>query len=206
MNITSKSVRALRHHVKAVAAAAIVLGVSQSPLALADDYVIDTKGSHAFIQFRVKHLGYSWLYGRFNTFDGEFSYDPKKPEASSVEVNVDMTSLDTNHAERDTHLAGARYLDFKKHDSASFKSTSYKPTGEGKGELTGELTFFGVTKPLTIEVEHIGGGQDPWGGFRQGFEGRAVMTPKDWGLDMASKLGPAAAQVELMLSVEGVKK
>ncbi len=180
------------------------LFTSQS--ALADDYVIDTKGAHAFVQFRVKHLGYSWLYGRFNKFSGEFSYDPKKPEASKVSVDVDMTSLDTNHAERDTHLAAPKYLDLKKHKTASFKSTSYKATGETTGELKGELTFLGVSKPITIAVEYIGGGPDPWGGYRQGFEGRASISPKDWGLDMAAKLGPAAAEVELMLTVEGIKK
>lgn len=172
----------------------------------ADDYKIDTKGAHAFVQFRVKHLGYSWLYGRFNDFSGEFSYDPKKPEASTVSVDLDMTSLDTNHAERDTHLAAPKYLNIEKHKVASFKSTRYKSTGEQTGMLTGDLTLMGVSKPITIEVQHIGGGKDPWGGYRQGFEGKATIQPKDWGLDMAKKLGPASAEVELILSIEGIRQ
>jgi len=177
-----------------------------SPVASAADYVIDTKGAHAFVQFRVKHLGYSWLYGRFNSFEGQFSYDPAKPEANSITVTVDMTSLDTNHAERDTHLAAEKYLHLKKHTASSFKSTAYKATGDKTGVLTGNLTFLGVTKPISIDVEHIGGGSDPWGGYRQGFEGRATITPKDFGLDLGAKLGEAAATVELMLSVEGIRK
>lgn len=189
-----------------VAPALLAFGIYTAPAAHADDYVIDTQGAHAFIQFRVKHLGYSWLYGRFNDFSGEFSYDPAKPEASTVSVNIDMTSLDTNHAERDTHLSADKYLNFDKYKTATFTSTKYEKTGESTAKLTGNLTFMGVTKPITLDVEHIGGGKDPWGGYRQGFEGRAIMTPKDWGLDMAAKLGPAAAQVELMLSVEGIKK
>ncbi|SMF40082.1 Polyisoprenoid-binding protein YceI [Alteromonadaceae bacterium Bs31] len=184
----------------------VCCGLFGASAASADKYLIDTKGAHAFVQFRVKHLGFSWLYGRFNTFDGEFSYDPKKPEESTISVNVDVTSLDTNHAERDVHLAAPKYLDSKKHSTASFKSTAYKKTGDKTGELTGDLTLFGVTKPITIDVEHIGGGPDMWGGYRQGFEGKATITPKDWGLDMAAKLGPAAAQVELMLSVEGIRQ
>ncbi|WP_075187411.1 YceI family protein [Teredinibacter haidensis] len=177
-----------------------------APLAVADDYVIDTKGAHAFIQFRVKHLGYSWLYGRFDKFSGEFSYDEKAPENSRIAVTVDVTSLNTNHAERETHLAAPKFLNSKQYGSASFKSTSYKVTEEGKAILTGDLTLLGVTKAITIDIEHIGGGKDPWGGYRQGFEGRATITPKDFGLDMAKNLGPASAKVELLLSIEGVRK
>lgn len=189
-----------------LAPAVLAFGLSAAPMVQADDYVVDTKGAHAFVQFRVKHLGYSWLYGRFNDFSGEFSYDPKKPEASSISMKVDMTSLDTNHSERDNHLSAEKYLNFDKYKTATFTSTKYEKTGENTAKLTGNLTFLGVTKPITIDVEHIGGGKDPWGGYRQGFEGRAVITPKDFGLDMASKLGPDSAQVELMISVEGIRK
>ncbi|WP_019601508.1 YceI family protein [Teredinibacter turnerae] len=189
-----------------LAPAVLAFGLSAAPMVQADDYVVDTKGAHAFVQFRVKHLGYSWLYGRFNDFSGEFSYDPKKPEASSISMNVDMTSLDTNHSERDNHLSAEKYLNFDKYKTATFTSTKYEKTGADTAKLTGNLTFLGVTKPITIDVEHIGGGKDPWGGYRQGFEGRAVITPKDFGLDMASKLGPDSAQVELMISVEGIRK
>jgi Uncharacterized conserved protein len=177
-----------------------------SQVAVAEKYVIDTKGSHAFIQFRVKHLGYSWLYGRFNTFSGEFHYDPAAPEASKVKVDVDVTSLDTNHALRESHLADKKYLNSKKFPKASFQSTAYKVTEGSKGVLEGNLTLMGVTKPITVDVEYIGGGKDPWGGFRQGFEGRATIMPKDWGLDLGSKLGVASANVELILSVEGIKQ
>ncbi|WP_082087065.1 YceI family protein [Teredinibacter purpureus] len=184
----------------------LVASITAPTISVADDYVIDTKGAHAFVQFRVKHLGYSWLYGRFNSFEGEFSYDPKKPNASTVDITVDMTSLDTNHAERETHLAAPKYLNSGKYTTASFKSTAYKAIGDKTAVLTGDLTFMGVTKSINIDVEHIGGGADHWGGYRQGFEGKATITPKDFGLDMASKLGEAAAQVELILSVEGIRK
>ena len=84
--------------------------LASSPL-YAADYVIDTKGAHAAIEFRMSHLGYSWLTGRFNTFEGEFSYDEKNPNASKIEVRIDTTSLDSNHAERDKHLRSGDFLD-----------------------------------------------------------------------------------------------
>lgn len=177
-----------------------------SAVVAAADYAFDTHGAHAFVQFRVKHLGYSWLYGRFNSFDGEFSYDPEKPEMSKVSAEVDMTSLDSNHAERDKHLRSKDYLNVDKYKTAKFVSSKYEVTGKNTGKLTGTLTMFGMSKPITIDIEHIGGGPDPWGGNRQGFEGRAVITPADFGLDMAKKLGPASAMVELFLTVEGVRK
>jgi polyisoprenoid-binding protein YceI len=172
----------------------------------AADYVIDTKGAHAFVQFRVKHLGYSWLYGRFNEFSGEFSYDEAKPEASKIFVDINTTSLDSNHAERDKHLRSKDFLDTDKFPTAKFVSTAYKPTGAKTAQLTGDLTLHGVTKSITIDVEHIGGGSDPWGGYRNGFEGRTTIKGADFGIDMAKKLGPASGEIEMFLTVEGIRK
>lgn len=173
--------------------------------ASAADYIIDTKGAHAFIQFRVKHLGYSWLYGRFDDFSGTFSFDEKDPTKNKISVDVDVTSLNSNHEKRDLHIRSADFLNAAKHSNAKFVSTSYKKTGDKTAVVKGNLTLYGVSKPIDVQVEHIGGGADPWGGYRNGFEGRATIKPEDWGVPMTKKLGPASAEVELMLSIEGVR-
>ncbi len=170
----------------------------------AADYVIDTKGAHASINFKIKHLGYSWLLGRFNHFEGSFSYDEKDPAASRVEVIIDAASVDSNHAERDKHLRGEKFLDVEKFPTASFIGTSFKETGEGKAILEGDLTLHGVTRPISINVEQIGHGPDPWGGYRRGFTGTATLTLKDFAIDY--DLGPASTQVEMFLSVEGIRR
>ena len=90
--------------------------------ALADEYDFDIKGMHAFIDFRIQHLGFSWMSGRFNRFDGQFSYDEQQPDKSSVSVTIDTSSIDTNHAERDKHLRGEAYLDVKQFPEAQFVS------------------------------------------------------------------------------------
>lgn len=187
-------------------AAALSATAAVATPALAADYVIDTEGAHAFIQFRVKHLGYSWLYGRFNDFSGEFTYDKKNPEKNSISITLDTASVDTNHAERDKHIRSDDFLNVKKFPQAKFVSTGYKPTGDHKAQVTGNLTLHGVTKPITVDVTHMGGGEDPWGGYRDGFEGRVTIKPEEFGIAMAEKLGPASAEVEMMLSVEGVRK
>ena len=171
----------------------------------AADYLIDTKGSHAFIQFKIPHLGYSWLLGRFNTFEGSFSYDDKAPSEASVEVIIKTASIDSNHAERDKHLRGGKFLDVDKYPEARFVSTSYQEQQDGGGTLQGEFTLKGVTRPITIAVKPIGAGMDPWGGYRRGFEGHTRLTLKDFAIDAAS-LGPASEVVELSLYVEGIRQ
>ena len=175
-----------------------------SATAVADDYVIDSKGAHAFIQFQIKHLGYSWLIGRFNTFAGEFSYDENNPAASKVSVLIDAASVDSNHAERDKHLRNEDFLEVDKFPEARFVSTAYRPTGEGTGVLAGELTLHGITRPITIDVTHIGAGPDPWGGYRRGFEGRTQFALADFGIK--KNLGPASKEVTLWLDVEGIRR
>ncbi|PLY15980.1 MAG: hypothetical protein C0631_05375 [Sedimenticola sp.] len=171
---------------------------------LAEDYLIDTKGAHAFIQFKIAHLGYSWVLGRFNEFSGTFSYDEKSPESSKVAVTINTASIDSNHAERDKHLRSDDFLDVEKFPQASFSSTSYQSTGDGKAVLTGDLTLHGVTRPVTIDVNEIAAGDDPWGGYRRGFDGTTRIALKDYGIDF--NLGPASQEVELFLSVEGIRQ
>lgn len=173
--------------------------------AMAADYVIDKKGQHAFVNFKISHLGYSWLYGTFKDFDGSFSFDDAKPEASKVAVNLKTASVDSNHAERDKHLRSADFLNVDKHPTASFESTKVVSTGQGTADITGNLTLNGVTKPVVIAARFIGEGKDPWGGYRAGFEGTTTLALKDFGIDKMD-LGPASQTVDLIISVEGVRQ
>ncbi|MGR8920590.1 MAG: YceI family protein [Gammaproteobacteria bacterium] len=167
----------------------------------AADYAIDP--AHSFVRFRVQHLGYSWLFGRFNGIDGSFSYDAASPEASRIRVAIDTSSIDTNHAERDKHLRGGDFLEVDSFGTATFTSTGYTGTAEN-GIITGVLDFHGVRKTIEIPVTRLGEGPDPWGGYRAGFHGTYTMTRADFGLDY--DLGPSATTVELELGIEGVRK
>ncbi len=172
--------------------------------AQAADYVIDTKKAHAFIQFKISHLGYSWVLGRFNKFSGEFSYDENNPSLAKIKVDIDVSSIDSNHAERDKHLRSAEFLDTDKYPKASFVSTGYKELGDGNAELVGNLTLRGITKPVTIAVRHVGHGDDPWGGYRRGFEGTTSFKLADYGINY--DLGPNSKTVDLFLTMEGIRQ
>lgn len=185
----------------AIASTALFAGASQ-----AEEYKIDIEGQHAFIQFKINHLGYSWLLGRFNEFDGSFNYDPSAPENASINVTIETASIDTNHAERDKHLRSDDFLNVSEFPTATFESTRYVPDEDDadEGTMYGNFTLNGVTKEIAIDVEHVGAGEDPWGGFRRGFEGEVDLTLADYNIDY--NLGPAAREVELYFSIEGVRQ
>jgi len=188
---------------KMLSPALIVFALISLPVHAAS-YVIDTEKAHAFIEFKISHLGISFVKGRFNNFSGEFSYDEKDPSASKVSVNIDTSSIDSNYAERDKHLRSADFLDVSKYPTATFTSTSFEELGNSKARLSGNLRLHGVTRPITIDVTEIGAGKDPWGGYRRGFTGSTELTLKDFGIDY--NLGPTATQVEIQLSLEGIRK
>jgi polyisoprenoid-binding protein YceI len=181
----------------------IILNLIASSV-IADDYVIDNKGMHASIQFKISHLGYSWLWGRFNNFDGHFNYDKNNPESSKIEVTIKTNSVDTNHAERDKHLRGKDFLNVDKFPQAQFVSTSFKQNKDGSGIMEGEFTLHGVTKPITINIKYIGEGKDPWGGYRIGFEGTSHIVLADF--NITKDIGPASKELDLIFSIEGVQK
>ena len=139
-----------------------------------------------------------------NKFDGSFNYDENNPAAAKIVVNIDPASIDSNHAERDKHLRGEDFLNVKKFPEAKFVSTSFEEKGNGKATLKGDLTLHGVTKPIVIDVEHIGHGQDPWGGYRRGFAGKTTLTLRDFGINY--DLGPDSREVEMFLSIEGIRQ
>ncbi|MFC6439585.1 YceI family protein [Bowmanella sp. JS7-9] len=175
--------------------------LAAAPFANAADYVVDTDGAHASINFKISHLGYSYIVGRFNQFDGKFSYDAAAPEASKISINIDPASVDTNHDRRDKHVSSDDFLDVSKFTTASFSSTSVKDLGDGKLAVNGDLTVHGVTKPIVINVAKVGEGQDPWGGYRAGFTGSTEFKLGDFGIKMFPD-----SKITFDLHIEGVRQ
>jgi len=146
------------------------------------------------------------LLGSFKKFDGSFVYDEAKPSNNSAVVDIDVNSLDTNHAERNKHLRSGDFFDVATFPKASFVSTSYKDLGNGKGVMTGKFTLRGVTKDIQLDVLQIGTGKDHWGGYRRGFEARTTLHLSDYNMLKSAMLGAVAENVELYMSIEGVRQ
>jgi polyisoprenoid-binding protein YceI len=193
---------------KSLAALALGTALFTAGQAMAADYTIDKEGQHAFIDFTISHLGYSFIHGTFKDWTGTFSFDAAKPEDSKISIDVKTASVFTNHAERDKHISSKDFLDVATYPDAKFVSTKVAPTGknaDGKvtADVTGDLTLHGVTKPVVVKATFNGEGKDPWGGYRAGFNGITSIKRSDFGKMM--DLGPQSDTMELNISFEGVK-
>ncbi|MFY0728267.1 YceI family protein [Pseudomonas sp. NFX15] len=192
---------------KTLAALAIGSAVLSANV-MAADYTVDKTGQHAFVDFKISHLGYSYITGTFKDIDGKFSFDAAKPEDSKIEFNVNTASVFTNNAERDKHISSKDFLKVADFPKATFVSTSVKTTGknaDGKvtADVAGNLTIAGVTKPVVVKATFLGEGKDPWGGYRAGFEGTTSIKRSDFGKMM--DLGPQSDAVDLYVTFEGVQ-
>jgi polyisoprenoid-binding protein YceI len=183
-------------------AAATLVPLSQAQAA---DYQIDTEGQHAFVQFKINHLGFSYILGSFEEFEGQFSYDPEDLGASSADIEVQVDSLNSNHAERDTHILSGDFLNASEFPTATFSSTGFEPTGDNEGVLTGDLTLHGETQEIEMPVTLLGEGDDPWGNYRAGFEGSTMLNLGDYGIDM-SNFPEAMHELELYVTFEGIRQ
>ncbi len=182
----------------------IGLLLTTATFASAEKYTVDTKGAHAFVQFKIKHLGFSWLYGRFDSFSGEFEYDQTKPNSASIQMSVDTGSVNSNHVARDKHLRGDDFLNVSANPTATFSSTSFTEGENGSGTMKGNLTLNGVTKEVDLNVTFIGGGKDPWGGERRGYEAVADLKLSEF--KIKKSVGGSFEELTLVVSVEGIKQ
>src|SRR5687767_6423477 len=144
----------------------------------AGTYAIDA--SHSGVEFSVRHLGLSKVRGRFPSFSGEITI-AEEPTASSVEVSIDIASVDTRDEGRDTHLRSADFFDAEQFPAMTFRSTGVRPAGS-EWKVDGELTIRGTTRPVVLDVEFEGSATDPWGNDRIGFSASAEVNREDFGL------------------------
>lgn len=189
----------------ALATAVGAMSLSVASQVMADDYVMDTEYQHAYVQFKINHLGFSQLLGNFESFEGSFHYDADNLEASSVEMEVQVNSLNSNHAERDRHILSDDFLAADEFPTASFVSTGFESTGENEGVMTGDLTLKGETREIEMPVTLVGEGEDPWGNYRAGFEGSTTLVLEDFGIDL-SAFPEVMHELELYVTFEGLRQ
>jgi len=137
---------------------------------------------HSCIHFSIRHFVVSKIHGRFTKWGGTLQLDEAAPTSSQVEIQIDPTSIDTNEPRRDGHLQGPDFFDVAQYPQITFKSTRVEPLGGDRYRVTGDFTMRGVTKPITLEVEHGGSVKDPWGNNRGGFSLKGSINRKDFGM------------------------
>jgi polyisoprenoid-binding protein YceI len=185
-------------------AAAAVLAASSLT---ADTWTID-KG-HSDATFQIRHM-MSRVRGHFNDYSGTVVADPAKPETASVEFTLKTASIDTDSETRDKDLRGANFFEAEKFPEITFKSTRVKSTGKDKYDVTGTLSMHGVSKEVTIPVQFLGFGKDPWGNEKAGFSTDFTLNRKDYGIVWNKTLDTGGAllgdEVSVSINLETAKK
>ena len=171
---------------------------SPAPATDAVTYTIDNV--HSTVMFRVKHMNTSWFYGRFNKFSGSVVYDDAKPENSSVSIEIAADSVDTNNKGREDHIKSPDFFSVAEFPTMSFKSTKVAKKDK-KLSVTGDFTFHGKTKSITVDVDPVGAA-DTKMGKRAGFETMFEFKRSDYGL--GQDLDALGDDIRVMVSVEGV--
>jgi polyisoprenoid-binding protein YceI len=172
----------------------------------AGTYGIDV--SHSHVGFSVRHAMVSKTKGQFADWSGSLTIG-EDPLDSSVEVEIQMASIDTRDEKRDGHLASADFFDAETFPTMSYRSTRVTPLGS-RWLVEGELTVKGITKTVPLEVEFEGGAKDPWGGTRIGFTAHAELNREDFGLTWNQALETGGVlvgkQVKIDLEIEAVRQ
>lgn len=190
----------------ALAGAADAAPTNRDPAQLpAGDYVLDPK--HVSLTAKLAHMGGFSNYAlRFDKLEGGFTYDPATLAATKVTISVDVASIHTGLPTFDKQLLGQTFLNAAQHPKMTFVSTAVAAGPDGKGQVTGDLTFRGATKPVTFDVSFNGFGPGLFGlGTRLGFSGTGQIKRSDFGMTNPAPKD-AGDDVALQFEVEFTKK
>ncbi len=164
-------------------------------------WVIDP--THSEIGFKVKHMMFTNVSGRFETYEAKITTEDNDFTKSSIEFSANIDSINTNNSDRDNHLKSADFFDAEKNPKLTFVSSSLVKSGNDY-ELIGELTLHGITKTVKLETELSGLLKDPWGNTKVGLNIFGKINRKDWGLNWNSAIetGGVLVSEEVKLNIE----
>jgi polyisoprenoid-binding protein YceI len=164
-------------------------------------YALD--GSHSSVGFSVRHLMVSKTKGRFNDFQGTVTI-AEDPLASSVEVEIQVASVDSRDEARDGHLRSPDFFDAEVHHTITYRSTRVTPAGKGRWTVDGELTVRDTTVAVPLEVTFEGAARDPWGGARIGFTAHTELDREAFGLtwNQALETGGVLVGKQVRIDIE----
>ena len=167
---------------------------------LTGDYQFDT--AHSRVGFVARHAMVTKVRGSFNEFEGAIHIDAADPTSSSVNVTIDVASVDTRNEQRDGHLRTNDFFDAPTHPKITFVSTAIEQRDESHFNVHGGLTIRGVTKPVTLELEYTGSAKDPFGNQRIGFEGTTTINRTDFGVNFNAALETGGVLVSEKATIE----
>jgi polyisoprenoid-binding protein YceI len=165
-------------------------------------YALDA--SHSHVGFSVRHMMISNVRGEFTRLTGNVTYDPNRPEATRIDVAIDVDSINTREEKRDAHLKSADFFDVANFPHITFRSKSSRRTKDGL-EVTGDLTIHGTTREVKLAVEDVTAEfADPFGGRRVGASARTKVRRSDFNMkwNAALEAGGVLVGDEIAIQIE----
>lgn len=153
--------------------------------------------THSELTFKVKHMMISYVKGEFTSFDAEITTEDDTFSKAKVSASIKTDSVFTNNTDRDTHLKSADFFNAEKYPAITFEAEALT------GDVTGNLTINGVTKPVTLDVDFGGIGQDPWGNTKAGFSFEGKIKRSDFGLNWNAALEAGGVLVSDEVKIAG---
>ena len=167
--------------------ASMALGLSLPAAAASSTWLIDPQ--HSSAQFAVRHLGLSTVRGAFSKLSGAVLLDDQDISKSSVEVTIDINTVDTREPDRDKDLRSERFFDVAHFPIMTFKSKKVEQVAPGKLRVTGDLTIHGTTKEVVLDVDGLTAPvKDPWENQRVAASATTKINRQDYGVKWNAKL------------------
>lgn len=182
-----------------------ILPMPQSADAAPRTYDIDP--AHAVIAFKVDHIGFAKTLGQFLETSGSFVYDEETQTLGEVSVDIVAASVFSNHEARDNHIRNKDFLWADETPVITFRASGGTATSETTGQVTGDLTLRGVTRPVTLDVVLNRAAAYPFGHKKHtlGISASAVIKRSEWGMDYAQG-GLVGDDVELIIEIEAIQR
>lgn len=159
-------------------------------------YTLDPE--HAFVIFRIEHLGLSTVVGRFNSVDATLDFNPESPSEMVLEGRLDVASIDINSRNLEQRLRGSGWLDTERFPQAGFITSSVEPQGDNTLIINGELTMRGITRPISLLATFKGGADNILTGrYTLGFAASGSISRSEFGVDAFKALVADEVFIEL---------
>lgn len=160
--------------------------------------------THSEIGFKVKHMMFTNVSGKFDLFDASAATNGDNFEDAGIHFSAQTESINTGNTDRDNHLKSGDFFDAAQFPNLEFKSTSFRKLDDENYRLEGELTIHGVSKNIHLEVVFGGIGKDPWGNTKAGFSISGKFNRKDFGLtwNAALETGGVLVSEEVRINAE----
>ena len=139
--------------------------------------------AHTLASFTVRHMMISNVRGEFEKVTGTVDFNEEYPTETTVDVQIDVSSINTRDSQRDQHLKSPDFFNIELYPTISFKSKRVERTGDTSARLIGDMTIKDITREVNLDVDYAGLATSPWGATSAGFTATSKINRKDWDLN-----------------------